>query len=479
MTARSQISSPCGEVKSLDAIIGHSEWVEQTRAVIRAVAAYPSSVLITGDSGTGKELIARAIHALSPRSARRFIPVDCASITGPLFTSHMFGHLKGAFTGATYNAVGCFRAAEGGTIFLDEIGELDLELQAKLLRVLQERIVTPVGSHEGTPVDVRILAASNRDLQQEVAAGRFREDLYFRLNVVSIQTCPLRERAEDIDILAEHFLRRFAVENGMPLKRLSEAARRQLHAYSWPGNIRELENAIERAILFTPGELVDAAVLPRAPAKVRRADRALSPSLTERQVAGKPDVHLEFAESAAGCDSDTEGRWPTAAEVECQHILRTLEHTGYNQSAAARLLGIDRHQLRRRMFEYGLMMPGQAKRGRPGFARPRRVNSRWADARRERVDAPPWPISLSSSHRHAIGLGSLCFKRERWKELSFRPVRRIEDSPGWLIELFRDDELPEEHRPAMSYISLTLPGVARGPHEHRQQSESFLVRWAG
>ena len=190
MFAHSQISSSGREATSLEAILGHSEWVERTRAVIRAVAAFPSSILITGDSGTGKELIARAIHALSPRFAHRFIPVDCASITGPLFASHMFGHLKGAFTGASYNAVGCFRAADGGTIFLDEIGELDLELQAKLLRVLQERVVTPVGSHDGAPVDVRILAASNRDLQQAVAAGRFREDLYFRLNVVSIQTSP-------------------------------------------------------------------------------------------------------------------------------------------------------------------------------------------------------------------------------------------------------------------------------------------------
>ena len=354
MTDQVQVLSSCGEALSLDAIIGHSQWVEQTRAVIRAVAAFPSSVLITGDSGTGKELIARAIHDLSPRSERRFIPVDCASITGPLFASHMFGHLKGAFTGATYNAVGCFREAEGGTIFLDEIGELDLELQAKLLRVLQERVVTPVGSHEGMPVDVRILAASNRDLRQEVAAGRFREDLYFRLNVVSIQTRPLRERAEDIEVLADHFLRRFAVENGMPLKRLSDAARVQLHAYPWPGNIRELENAIVRAVLFSPGELIDAAVLPHVTASV-------------------PDATLPMgvAESANGSailHTAKDGRWLTAAEVECQHILRTLEHTGYNQSAAARLLGIDRHQLRRRMFEYGLAAPGHAKRGRPAIA---------------------------------------------------------------------------------------------------------------
>jgi DNA-binding NtrC family response regulator len=353
-------TSALEEDKALDAIVGNSEWVEQTRAVIRAVAGYCSSVLITGPSGTGKELVARAIHNLSPRSPQRFIPVDCASITGPLFASHMFGHLKGAFTGATYNAVGCFRAAEGGTIFLDEIGELDLELQAKLLRVLQERVVAPVGSHDGVPVDVRVLSATNRDLQQDVAAGRFREDLYYRLNVVSIQTRPLCERADDIEVLAEHFLRRFAVENGMPLKRLSEAARKQLHAYPWPGNIRELENAIERAILFSPGESIDAAVFPSAAAGVAgRSAETISPT--------------DFAESVADLavlqHAAEEGHWPTAAEVERQHILRTLEHTGYNQSAAARLLGIDRHQLRRRMFEYGLLAPGHAKRGRPELRR--------------------------------------------------------------------------------------------------------------
>jgi DNA-binding NtrC family response regulator len=357
MTTLGQLSSPPEEHKALDAIVGHSEWVEQTRAVIRAVAPYSSSILITGPSGTGKELIARAIHNLSPRSVRRFIPVDCASITGPLFASHMFGHLKGAFTGATYNAVGCFRAAEGGTIFLDEIGELDLELQAKLLRVLQERVVTPVGSHDGAPVDVRILVATNRDLQQEVAAGRFREDLYFRLNVVSIQSRPLRERSEDIEVLAEHFLRRFTVENGMPLKRLSEAARKQLRGYPWPGNIRELENAIERAILFSPGELIEAGVLPTVAASI-------------------PDTisSIGFTESAAGPalqHTADDGRWLTAAEVQRRHILRTLEHTEYNQSAAARLLGMDRHQLRRRMAEYGLMTPGQAKRGRPAVPKVR------------------------------------------------------------------------------------------------------------
>ena len=229
-------------------------------------------------------------------------------------------------------------------------------MQAKLLRVLQERVVTPVGSHDGAPVDVRILAATNRDLQQEVAAGRFREDLYFRLNVVSIQTRPLCERPEDIEVLAEHFLRCFAVENGMPWKRLSEAAREQLQAYPWPGNVRELENAIERAILFSPGELIEADVLPHVAADAPDVISSIDFAETAARIARQPVPPQATVE---------DGRWLTAAEVECQHILRTLEHTGYNQSAAARLLGIDRHQLRRRMFEYGLMTPGQAKRGHP------------------------------------------------------------------------------------------------------------------
>ncbi len=201
-------------------------------------------------------------------------------------------------------------------------------------------------------------------MQQDVAAGRFREDLYFRLNVVSIQTRPLRERAEDIELLAEHFLRRFAVENGMPLKQLSAAAKNQLRAYPWPGNIRELENAIERAILFSPGALIDAEVLPRAAESTACASLETVSTIELGESAGGwvlPDAAIEH--------TGEDGRWLTAAEVECRHILRTLEHTGYNQSAAARLLGIDRHQLRRRMFEYGLTAPAQTKRGRPELRR--------------------------------------------------------------------------------------------------------------
>ena len=340
---------------ALEALVGQTDWVRQVRAMIAAVAPYASSVMVTGASGTGKELIARAIHALSPRAAGRFVPVDCASITGTLFASHMFGHVKGAFTGATHDAIGCFRAAEGGTIFLDEIGELEPELQAKLLRVLQERRVVPVGSHDGIPVDVRVVAATNRDLRREVAEGRFREDLYYRLNVIAIQTAPLRERPADIRLLASHFLTKLAVENGMPLKRLSTAALERLQQYSWPGNVRELENALERAILLSEGDVIDAAVLPCQ--DVPPAPQPLRVALAQTPDDGPVRVCLEHR-------APQDGHWLTAEEVECEHIRRTLEYTNFNQSAAARLLDIDRHQLRRRMARYDLELPA-AKPGRP------------------------------------------------------------------------------------------------------------------
>lgn len=335
----------------LEGIVGVSDWTRHIHRAIPEVAAFPSNVIITGQTGTGKELISRAIHTLSPRSRHRFVPVDCAAVTGPLFTSHIFGHVKGAFTGATYSAAGCFRAADGGTIFFDEIGELDFTLQAKLLRVLQERVVVPVGSQDQIPVDVRVIAATNRDLRQEVAAGRFREDLYWRLNVVTIRTLPLRVRPEDIQVLARHFLAKFSVAHGLTPKRLSPAAIGRMHGYDWPGNVRQLENVLERAMLFSPGELI-------GPENIVRAAEDMAPAAPAAAQALMP-----AAEPIGPGDVETD-QWPTAEEVEREHIRGTLEHTCYNQSAAAELLGMDRHKLRRRIKKYGLEPP-VSKAGRP------------------------------------------------------------------------------------------------------------------
>jgi DNA-binding NtrC family response regulator len=353
---------------AIDHIVGDSAWAQRIRKRILQVAAYDYNVLVTGPTGTGKELVARAIHAHSPRAAKPFIPVDCATIPSPLFASQLFGHIKGAFTGASQASIGCFRAAEGGTLFLDEIGELDLELQSKLLRVLQERQVIPVGGHQPVPVNVRVLAATHRDLQREVKEGRFRLDLFYRLNVVRMETAPLSERIEDIAILAQHFLAKAAVDNGLPLKQLGRSALAVLESHAWPGNVRELEHAIERAMVFHEGatldhsafeELADTAELETAQNRVRGG---LPPAPVDEEVAAIPfpshdgdDVDL--------LDPAYDG-WPTLSQVEAEHIRRTLKETFYNQSAAARLLGIDRKQLARKIRKYDLRVPKLAP-GRP------------------------------------------------------------------------------------------------------------------
>ena len=323
-------------------LVGRAASTNALRERIRRVARFPSGVLISGPSGTGKELVARAIHRHSPRASRPFVSVDCTSLSGDLFASQLFGHVKGAFTGADYERIGCFRAADGGTILLDEIGELSPDLQSNLLRAIQERLVVPVGSDRPIPIDVRIVAATNRDLEAEVRSGRFRLDLYYRLNVVALKTVPLGDRVEDIEPLADFFLNKMAVEQGYPHKRLSEAVLAVLQAYPWPGNVRQLQNALERAVVFAAGDVLDMDSLPtEIVTAVQQPVRGAAPPLPPRQA-----------------------RWPSLADVEREHIRLTLDQAFHNQSAAADLLKINRVTLARKIREYQLPRPDAHRRSR-------------------------------------------------------------------------------------------------------------------
>jgi DNA-binding NtrC family response regulator len=328
-------------------LVGKSGWTQSLREKIVQVAAFPSNVLITGPSGTGKELIARAIHEHSPRQSGSFVQVDCTSLTGELFASHLFGHLQGAFTGADHPRLGCFRVADGGSILLDEIGELTTEMQSKLLRTIQERAVAPLGSDEPVPINVRVIAATNRDLPSEVAAGRFRLDLYYRLNVVALETMALRDRPDDIEPLAEHFLDTLSVNHGFPRCRLSRAATAALQGYAWPGNVRELLNVIERAAVFATGEEIGPELIPQSDAAAPQ----------------RPNEPSAAVAANGGTDE-----WPKLADKVREHILATLERAFYNQSAAAQMLNIDRASLARKIRHFGIRLP-QPRRGRPTKSR--------------------------------------------------------------------------------------------------------------
>ncbi len=299
-----------------DFVIGKSPAFNSTMDVAKAVAARKCSIVITGETGVGKELMARQIHCNSDRANKVFVPVDCTTLTGQLFESQLFGHAKGAFTGAIDNTLGFFRAADGGTIFLDEISEIPLDLQAKLLRVLQQNCVTPLGSTKSYPIDIRVLCASNCDLGEMVKNGTFRSDLYYRLNVITLEVPPLRERKEDILPLAEYFLANQSDFYGEPLKVLSEDVRCLLLNYAWPGNIRELSNAMERAYVLSMAEEVASAVLP-----------------FEIIVSESPDYPKH--------------ELPTLDEVKRKIIVQTLEFTRGRKIAAAKILGIERRKLNR------------------------------------------------------------------------------------------------------------------------------------
>lgn len=309
---------------SFHQILGKSKPMRETFDLIRRVADSPTNVLITGESGTGKELVAKAIHYNSERRDAPFVPVNCAAIPEALLESELFGHVKGAFTDAKGDKRGLFEEAQKGTLLLDEISELPLMLQAKLLRALQEREIRRVGATRPVSVDVRIIAATNLNLSEEVKAKRFREDLYYRLNVIEIRLPPLRERREDIPLLVEAFLRKCAEASHKQVRGMSETALALLMDYSWPGNVRELENVIERAVTLARGEKIVPEDLPPTIMGTRGERRVMD-------------------EAAA--------RTLPLEEVEREYILRILEKTGGNKYQAAQVLGIDRKTLYRKLAE--------------------------------------------------------------------------------------------------------------------------------
>ena len=338
-------------------VIGHSAETVRLRAEVDRVARFSSNVLVTGPSGTGKEVIARQIHARSPRAQQPFIPVDFASMSVELMSSQLFGHVAGAFTGANCDALGCFRAAHRGTLFLDEIGELDYPLQAKLLRVLQEHEVTPVGSHQGERVDVRVIAATNRNLRTDVLDGRFREDLYYRLDVVHLRTTALSERPGDICELAGGFLDQLA-EDGFPARTLPRESIAVLTAFDWPGNVRQLRNVLEQAVIDSTSPEISAdmlrRIIRRSVASTRCEEQPVDRG--ESTVDASPLDALAARTSANGLPAtgSSESAWLSLEHVEREHIVRTLQHTFHNRSAAARLLGVTRQSLLRKLKRYGL-----------------------------------------------------------------------------------------------------------------------------
>jgi two-component system, response regulator FlrC len=311
------------------------------RAVIALadqVAPSDASILITGESGVGKEVIARYLHQKSRRANRPFISVNCAAIPENLLESELFGHEKGAFTGALARRIGKFEEANGGTLLLDEISEMDARLQAKLLRALQEREIDRVGGAKPVKVDIRILATSNRDLAQAVKEGTFREDLLYRLNVVNLRLPPLRERPGDVVALAEFFVKKYAAANGMPARAISAEAKRRLVQHRWPGNVRELENAMHRAVLLSVGAEIDETAI----------------RLPDGQPLAPADAHTRTAQAAAST-AETVSRsfvGQTVSEMEQTLILETLEHCFGNRTHAANILGISIRTLRNKLKEY-------------------------------------------------------------------------------------------------------------------------------
>jgi len=307
-------------------LIGESEPMQRLEQQMRSAAASHSRVLITGENGSGKEIVARTLHRLSPRADQPFIDVNCAAIPEELIESELFGHRKGAFTGAIDDRKGKFELADGGTLFLDEVGDMSLRTQAKVLRVLQEQTFQRVGGQQTIKVDVRVIAATNKSLESEIAGGSFRSDLYYRLNVIPIHVPPLRTRGNDVVLLAEHFLRRFAAETAQSRKKLSGGAAARMKAYHWPGNVRELRNVAERLAILLPGDTIEAEDIQLgARADARSAEIAANLPLREAR-----------------------------EQFEKQYILDRLRELGGNVSRTAESLGVERSNLYRKMDAFGI-----------------------------------------------------------------------------------------------------------------------------
>jgi DNA-binding NtrC family response regulator len=314
------------EGQGLHRPVGASKsWIDVLR-LAETVGPTDSTVLIQGESGTGKEIIARYLHDLSKRADQSFNSINCGALPESLLESELFGHVKGSFTGAVKDKMGLFAAAAGGTFFLDEIGETTPATQVKLLRVLQHREVIPVGATDPLPIDTRLVAATNRDLEEEIKRGSFRSDLFYRLNVIAIHLPPLRQRRDDVPLLADHFLHRSAEQRNEAPKRISPAALEILQSYQWPGNVRELENALERAVILTNGDVIDVDALP-----VRVTERKSEPLIAERAPTN-----------------------PTLEAIERAYILWVLQSENGNKTRAADILGIDPSTLYRKLARYGV-----------------------------------------------------------------------------------------------------------------------------
>jgi two-component system response regulator HydG len=311
------------EASGFDGMIGDSPAMAAVRELIERIAGSEATVLITGESGTGKEVVARALHRRSPRAAGPFVAINCAAVPATLLESELFGHARGAFTDARQARAGLFEQANHGTLLLDEIGDLPLGLQPKLLRVLEERAVRPLGATATVPIDVRLICATHHDLREEIAAGRFRDDLFFRIDVIHVELPPLRAREGDVLLLAQHFLDQFVAQTTKPIRGFATEAAERLLAYPWPGNVRELRNCVERAVALA------------------RFDRIVPDDLP-------PRVRDHEAIADAGAATGL----ATMAEVERRHVLRVLEAAGGSKAAAARILGVDRATLYRKLERY-------------------------------------------------------------------------------------------------------------------------------